>query len=193
MDGAARRDHDADVDNNLLPAERILWEGRPVRHRLLRSTDAVMIPFSLAWCGFAIFWETSVFTGGAPIFFVLWGLPFVVVGLYVVAGRFIVRSVSSRRTRYTLTDKRILIHGGWSGNRLTTAYVKSLPPPVITEQEDGSGSLAFGTFPALSDSFSGGRRIGWRAWSSEPSSIPVFWDIPDVRRVRDFVAHAQSL
>jgi hypothetical protein len=32
---------------DLLPGERILWEGRPVRTQLFRPTDAFLIPFSL--------------------------------------------------------------------------------------------------------------------------------------------------
>jgi hypothetical protein len=179
------------VETSLLLGERIVWAGRPVRHRLFRRPDVVLVPFSALWCGFAVFWERSALSGGAPFFFALWGVPFVLVGLYVVAGRFVVRAVSSRRTRYTITDRRVLVHGGWSGNRLRTQYLNSLPPPVITEEPDGSGSLAFGEFPGIGDAFTTWRRSGWRVWSSEPSPTPVLWDVPDIRRVRDQVAHAQ--
>ena len=39
---------------DLLPGERILWEGRPVRHRLLRPPDALLVPFRIRWCGLAV-------------------------------------------------------------------------------------------------------------------------------------------
>jgi hypothetical protein len=181
------------VDISLLPGERVLWEGRPSRHRLFRSTDVLLVPLSLMWCAFAVFWESGVLVSGAPIFFVAWGVPFVLFGLYIVAGRFVVRAVSSRRTRYVITDFRVVVHAGWSGNRLTTAYLRALPPPVVTERPDGSGSLAFGSFPGAADVFTGGRRQAWRAWSSEPSATPILRDVPDVRRARDFVAWAQTL
>jgi len=180
------------VETSHLPGERIVWDGRPVRHRVFRRTDVLLVPFSLLWCGFAVFWESGVLSDGAPFFFALWGVPFVLVGLYIVAGRFVVRAVSSRRTRYTITDRRILVHSGWSGSRLSTLYLNSLPPPVITEEPDGSGSLAFGGFPGVADAFTGGRRQGWRAWSSEPSQTPILWDVTDIRRVRDLVTHAQT-
>ncbi|WP_426512980.1 hypothetical protein ACPPVO_21425 [Dactylosporangium sp. McL0621] len=180
------------VETSLLPGERIVWDGRPVRHRVFRRADVLLVPISLLWCGLAVFWESGVLFSGAPFFFVLWGAAFVLVGLYVVAGRFVVRAVSSRRTRYTITDRRVLVHSGWSGSRLRTEYLHALPPPVITQEPDGSGSLAFGGFPGVADVFTGGRRQGWRAWSSEPSLTPVLWDVPDIRRVRDFVAHAQT-
>src|SRR5258706_12502268 len=132
------------VETSLLPGERIVWDGRPLRHRVFRRTDVLLVPFSLLWCGFAVFWESGVLSSGAPFFSALWGALFVLVGLYVVAGRLVVRVVSSRRTRYTITARRVRVHGGWSGGRLRTEYLSSLPPPVITEEPDGSGSLAFG-------------------------------------------------
>jgi hypothetical protein len=180
------------VESVLLPGERIVWDGRPLRHRVFRRTDVLLVPVSLLWCGFAVFWESGVLSGGAPVFFALWGVPFVLVGLYVVAGRFVVRVVSSRHTQYLVTDRRVLVHSGWSGARLSTQYLNSLPPPVIIEEPDGSGSLAFGGFPSVADALTGGRRLGWRAWSSEPSLTPVLWDVAHIRQVRDLVAHAQT-
>jgi hypothetical protein len=192
LSAVARGDHDSGVESHLLPGERILWEGRPLRYPLFRLGDVLLVPFSVLWCGFAVFWEIGVLADGAPIVFRVWGVPFVALGLYFVAGRFVVRAVASRRTRYTITSSRILVHGGWSGGRLTTAYLKSLPPPVITERPDGSGNLAFGAFPGIADAFTGGRRRAWSAWSSEPSATPILREVPDVRRVSDFVAHAQA-
>jgi len=42
----------------------------------------------ILWAGFAIFWERSAIRDGDP--FHLVGVPFVVVGLYIVMGRFLV-------------------------------------------------------------------------------------------------------
>lgn len=181
---------------DLLPSERILWEGCPVRHQLFRPEDAFLVPFSIMWCGFAVFWEATVlgatFTAdhAPPAFFALWGIPFVLAGLYLVVGRFVVRAITSRRTRYVLTDRRVVIIGGVSGTRMMSAYLNSLPPPVVSERPDGSGSLAFGAFPGIGDL--SGSRNGWRAWAGEQSGTPVLWHIPAVRRVRDLVANAQA-
>jgi hypothetical protein len=37
---------------------------------------------------------------------VVWGVPFVLIGPYMVLGRFLVRAIASRHTRYVLTDRR---------------------------------------------------------------------------------------
>jgi hypothetical protein len=197
----ARAVHAVFVGTYLQPGERILWQGRPARRRLLRRTDLILVPLSLLWCGFAVFWESMVLADGAPVFAVVWGVPFVLVGVYIVAGRFVIRAVSLRRARYMVTDARVLVQGGFSGERVTMAYLRSLPPPVITERRDGTGSLAFGAIPGFADLFEGPYRRRWysrhqwntwRVFADDASPTPILWDVADVRRIRDFVAHAQT-
>jgi uncharacterized protein (DUF58 family) len=74
----------------LLNGERVVWKGRPAGGLLLTARDTFLIPFSLLWCGFAVFWEFSaVSQRNGPGFFLLFGLFFVLVGLYSSSADFL--------------------------------------------------------------------------------------------------------
>ncbi len=180
---------------DLLPGERTLWEGRPQRLKLLRPPDAIMIPFSLVWATLAVSVGISSLVAtltadrgeDTPIPFLIFGTLFACLGLYFVFGRFIARALSFRHTRYVLTDRRVVVIGGISGNKTTSEYLSALPPPIVKELPDRSGNMAFGEFPKVWD----GSRRRSHAWASEPPGPPVLWNIPEVRIVRDIVANAQ--
>ncbi len=105
--------------------ETLLWQGRPDdRLFLLRKADGLLIPFSLFWGGFALFWNLSAWAMGAPLFFKLFGLPFLAIGLYVIIGRFFVDQMIRRKTIYALSDRRAFI--------ATSAFGRSLREMTIS-------------------------------------------------------------
>ncbi len=90
------------------PGERILWFGQPRQGLFLRRSDAFVVPFTLVWAGFAVFWTIGATTAGAPLFFTLWGCMFVAVGGYMVVGRFFADAWQRKGTIYVLTDQRLV-------------------------------------------------------------------------------------
>jgi hypothetical protein len=102
------------LDPSLRPGERLLWCGRPDPSVVFVPTDIIAVPFTLVWLGIALAWEGVARSISAPLAFRLVGVPFLLIGAYLVAGRFITRWVRRRRTIYGITGDRIIVQTGRS-------------------------------------------------------------------------------
>ena len=168
------------LSSRLLPRERLQWSGRPRRGLLLAPSDMILIPFSLLWGGFVVFWEAMAVTMKAPAFMALFGVPFVIVGLYIVVGRFAVDAWLRGRTHYAITDRRVLILREAPWPSLTAVQLDRLPEATVTEGADGSGTIRFG--PSLS--FLNTNRAGLLGvWTPSLDPTPQLRAIDDVRTV----------
>jgi hypothetical protein len=125
----------------------------------LRGSDAVGIPFSLMWGGFAIFWETMAIRSGAPFFFKLWGIPFVAVGLYLIAGRLLYDAWRRSRTAYAVTNERVILLSGGVRPSVLSLRLPTIPAVSLTEGRGGVGTISFGGGAGIA-SFLGGMQ-GW--------------------------------
>lgn len=167
----------------LSSGERLLWSGMPRQGIKLRASDILMIPFSLLWGGFAFFWEYSVFQqSDAPIFFALWGIPFVLVGIYMIIGRFVVDSYQRSRTYYGLTDHRVLIVDGLFNREITSLSLNNLSEISLQERADGSGSILFGPGNPMYAMWAG---TLWPGMSKRMP--PAFELVEDVRQVYELL------
>jgi hypothetical protein len=101
---------DTDLAGHVLEGERIIWSGAPAGGLLLTSRDWFMVPFSLFWGGIVMFAAMSaLMQPNTPAFTIVWLLPFGLVGIYVIAGRFLLDAWVRAATSYAVTNKRILI------------------------------------------------------------------------------------
>lgn len=174
----------------LLPGERILWTGQPKQGLVLNKSDVLLIPFSLMWGGFAIFWNVGVWTfpntgAGDDWFMKLWGLPFLAVGLYLIIGRFFYDAWLRRNLYYAVTNQRILVLRRRQYAKLTSRDIQSLPMLELTEHRDGTGTLAFD-----SDQFGYsmlGRHRGFGGWAPNAGANTQFFRIENPRRVYELV------
>ena len=126
------------IEAQLSRDEKVLWAGQPKQGVILRGADALMIPFSLMWGGFAIFWELSVLQSDAPAIFVLFGIPFVLIGLYLIVGRFFFDAKQRANTYYGVTDERVIIIDGFSKTYSMTGWRLgyAILPPALVETFD---------------------------------------------------------
>ena len=176
-----------EISKELAGTERLLWTGSPRKGILFRGSDAFLIPFSILWCGFAIFWESMVIIQGAPFFFMLWGIPFVVVGLYFVFGRFIVEAKQREKMAYGLTSQRIIIISGMFSRKVQSLSLKTLSEITFKEKSDGSGTITFGASNPMFAMFSG------MSWPGTSQYLPPSFEmITDAKSVYEIVRRAQN-
>jgi hypothetical protein len=170
------------IDEQLDAGEVVVWSGRPRQGIWFRAEDAALIPFSLLWCSFAIFWETMVLISRAPLIMRLWGIPFVLAGLYMVAGRFFHESWERARTWYAVTDRRILIVRTGRFARWKAIMLSQLPETTLQLHRDGCGTICFGS----AEHFKAARE------RRRAPELPRFHGIADARAVFDLI-RAQQL
>ena len=183
---------ESQIATHLDPGERLLWSGQPRGGVRLRGQDVFLIPFSLLWGGFAIFWEVmatwSVSKSHQPVayFFPLFGLPFVAIGLYIIFGRFYVDALQRERTFYGVTNDRIIILSGLFSRQSKSLQLRTLTDVSLTERSDGSGTITFGPVSWL------GANLWGNAWPNFHRNVPPAFDLIDnAKQVYNIIRNAQ--
>ncbi len=141
------------ISQQLTGGERLVWSGRPRGGIRFRGADIFFVPFSLIWCSFAIFWEVMASAptaaghgrpGNVAFVFPIFGVPFVLVGLYFVFGRFLADARMRAKTCYGVTNERIVIVSQFFGKRVKSLNLRTLNDITLSERGDGSGVITFG-------------------------------------------------
>jgi hypothetical protein len=130
-----------DLQSSMLEGEHLLWSGHPPHGLRFRLYNVVHVFFGLLWCGFMCYWEYSVvFIERTALFLKLWGIPGVLIGLFLLAGPFFVDARRRQRTIYGITDKRVLIV---TGSKLTSLDLQTLPTVSLMKLPSGGGFVNF--------------------------------------------------
>lgn len=152
----------------------MLWAGQPARQVIFHPSDWYAIPFSLLWGGFAIFWEwgaTGHFANSKDspsIFMTLWGIPFIVMGQYMIWGRFLYTAWKKGRTHYAVTTKRVLVVTSGATRKVVSGYLRTLDSVTLTTRQDGSGTVEFSPGSQSPSLLSGTQGVAEedRSWTS---------------------------
>lgn len=161
--------------------EKLLWWDRPPEGLIFRQSDVFAIPFSAMWAGFTVFWEYQMVSNGAPSFFGLCGIPFILAGIYILIGRFFHDAWRRRGTVYGVTSQRAIIVACGETKSLELANLGEI---LLREADDGTGTISFGQEPSVL------LRRDFR-WSGKPA-VPTFEKIKDVRRVLATIREAKK-
>jgi len=151
--------------------------------------DVFLIPFTVLWAGFAVFWTTMAIRQNAGVVFLLFGSVFVVIGLYISVGRFFLKAFGKRRTHYILTTRRALIIRGGSRNAVSLV-------PGMTRETRARGrriDVIFGPSQAGASPF-----MMWGVWANSgldflPGMPTAFYDVNDVAGLASALQRQQAV
>ncbi len=138
------------------------------------------MPFTLFWAGFTVLWNVMVWRGHAPVFFRIWGIPFLLAGVYAVIGRFFLNRKRKQRLEYALMAARAVILD-------SRGIVREVPliyvPIEQNRSRDGRHlTVTFGVAAASGFGFGRGRmptNSGLDLLTAN-SAAPTFVDVEDV-------------
>lgn len=122
--------------------EKLVWEGRPAKGVRVDTSGIVRSAFGVFFFGFAIFWTymasqgTGLASEPSLSFFPLLGIPFLAIGFYMVFGHWFFNAYKRGKTRYALTEERMII-----AESVFTRKLKSYPLRADTSLSMEEGEL----------------------------------------------------
>jgi hypothetical protein len=157
------------IARRLAPGERLVWWDRPDPMRYARREANFGTLFGVFFFLFAIFWMSMAFRAPGPFF--LFGVPFVLIGLWMVTAP--LRAYrNAGTTAFALTDKRALIV---TGPKVTARPLDHVDYVETESIADGSGNVLFLNEPV---SF-----VPWQGNAQQMMRKSGFIAIADAERV----------
>ncbi|MBB3989358.1 hypothetical protein [Croceicoccus naphthovorans] len=141
---------DSALRSVLAQDERVLWKGRP--DAFLDFSAFLIWIFALPWTAFSVFWVYSAWSmtkvnpadgigvQTAALLFPAFGLPFVLIGLVMLAVPFFALTMPGR-TLHAVTDKRIVRIVGGRKTSLRAVPGDRVTNIRIRDRKDGYGDL----------------------------------------------------
>jgi uncharacterized membrane protein YdbT with pleckstrin-like domain len=176
------------LDKLLNANEKVVWSGKPVRKAFILP-GLVSIPFGLIFLAFPLFWMWTADSTGAPHFFSLFVLPFVLVGFGIAFGPSLLQLFRYRNTEYMITDKRIITQTGAIG--LDTRFVDFEKVQEVYVQV-GVMDRLFGTgsLYAMTAGFSGFGPRGGYGYRGFPGNRPSLSALKEPYEVQKLLQEA---
>jgi len=123
-----------EVNNALLPGERIVWAGQPIpgglawRNPGLFLTGISCIAFTLAWLGFACGFSLNIFFGGFH-WYHPFGALFLLIGIAQATVPYQITR-AAMQTAYVVTNRRAIV---FEGRYWGATIVRSYLPNQLTQ------------------------------------------------------------
>lgn len=141
------------------PGEELIWADAPGPWSLARQAGLELFN-GLFFFGFAIFWTLNAAQAPGPFPFVLFGVPFVAIGASMLL-KPLWLAFGARYMIYAVTDRRLLILKTWPLRRQRSFLPRDIRDLELSEQDDGSGDIVFGSEAVRSGNRLRQRKIGF--------------------------------
>lgn len=170
--------------------EKILWVDRPKDVRVFTFSDIFHIPFSIIIFIISFMWEFLAIFGRAEkgsieVVFPFLGIPFILVGLYLLFGRFILKFWKNSHTYYAITDKRILILTRMCRKHLKATNLNSITSINKSVNSRGSGNISFGD-PSLYSRLYANTGLDFLG-EFQGNNVLSFYGIKDIEKVYQLI------
>lgn len=182
-----------DIQRELAPGERVLWEGRPLGGVRFVPQDFLQFLFGLFFFGFSLFWmygasgAMAKSNSGPGTIFPLFGVPFVLMGFYFVCGRFLFEAFQRKYTEYAVTNQRAIIRSGILNKTTRSIDYRKIANIRLIERSNNSGIIVFGDYDPYAAS--------WAYYGRFPRPTPdkqALEFIPDARSVYDLIRRSSA-
>lgn len=168
--------------DELLNNEKIMWIGQPETSVIFTSEDFLPTLFGLIFLILGVVSEMFAAKDG-ELLIILFCLLFVIIGIYLLFGRFIQKRYAKKRTYYAVTNQRVLILTHFMSRSLQSKYINKVSDINKIVSKKGIGTIHFGNYPCMTDSM--GNNIDYKrsfiGFGFDP--VPTFYDIKDVDNV----------
>ena len=165
------------VQRRLDQGEHVEWWGQPRQGLFFRPIDAFLIPFTLLWAGIPTVGFVAALASGNYVA-MLPILLFLIPGMYLSWGRFVIDISVRRGLYYAITDSRCLLVGTkW--RKVTRTFGRGSVDIELVEHSNGLGTIRF-----IAGSVFNGRRNPWGDWFTSFEQIPNAAEVYRMARVR---------
>ncbi len=169
----------------LRSGEELLWSAQPKQGIKFRTQDLFLTPFSILWGGFAIFWEAMVLWMGAPLIMALFGIPFVLIGLHLMIGRFFYDAFLRSKMHYAISNRRALIFYKGKESQIFSWDLNDCKHLSLSRSRENSGTLNFGEMAK-------GNTNGFQLPYDKANPGPAFEMIENLSEVNEIFERARA-
>jgi len=130
-----------EIEQYLEAGEKIIWTGQPKQGMIFSAFDIWMVIFGIIWTSGVVAWIYAA--SEAAIWFAMFGLPFLLVGLYLIFGKFFFDARTRASAIYAITNRRVIITYKRFRKKLISYEYGKIREIALRENADRSGTIYF--------------------------------------------------